>query len=311
VSPVGAIVLAHNDPAKVRRLLGALQGIDVVLHCDRRTPRPVLEAMMPGGSREVRIVPSVAARLSTWSLVEAELRAVRLWLQTSRAEHVILLSGACYPLVSVAEIEDELDAWRGLTRIRLNPLPYAPWRSPLRSDGGLWRVQRRFLTFRGQIVTIHGYPVPTARRPVPKGLTLRASSQWKIYSRRHAGALLRAFAEHPELERFWRTTFVPDESCVASVLSSPELVGDACEGVCDDLPWYIDWSRPTRGRHAHGHPRWLGMDDLPALEAARRAPARPLDRVVPGRDGYRKLFARKIASGEMGLLDAIDSKLRA
>ena len=300
------IVLAHDDAAKVRRLLASLDGLDVLLHCDRKTASRVAADMVRGAGSGLRVLPRTVTSLWSWSLVEAELRALRVWLETSPAEHAIVLSGACYPLVSVSEIEDELAGWSGMSRMRLNTFPYEPWGRRLHEDGGLWRVRRRFATLRGQIVSVAGMPLPMFGREPPKGLVLRASSQWKIYARRHAAALLRVLDERPELVRFWRTTFTPDESCVASILSSPELVGPIGDELCDDLPWYFDWSETARG----GHPRALTLDDLPALTAARHAPRRPAERVVADRDGYRKLFARKISSSESTLLDAIDERLR-
>lgn len=303
MTPPTAIVLAHDDAPKVRRLLAALDGLDILLHCDLRTPPGVFNDMTRDAGPRVRVLPRLAAKLSSWSLVEAELRALRVWLETSRADHAIVLSGGCYPLVPVSEIRDELAAWGGLTRMLLDPFPHEPWSTRHNPDGGLWRVRRRFVTFHGNIVSVAGVPLATIRHKVPEGLVLRASSQWKIYARPHAAALLRALDERPELARFWRSTFVPDESCVASILSSPELVGSASDEICDDLPWYLDWSKPA----CDGHPRWLHGDDLPALVAARDAPRRPLDRVVAERDAYRKLFARKISSTEATLLGAIDA----
>ena len=276
------------------------------MHCDRRTPLPVFAGMVRDHGPLVRVLPRRATHVASWSLVDAELRALRVWLSTSRSEHVIVLSGACYPLVSVERLCAELAGWRGLSRLRLNPLPHRPWDTPRNPDGGLWRVRRRFVTWGGRVVYVGNVPLRTVRRRPPRGLELRASSQWKIYARPHVAALLAALDEHPELVRFWRTTLVPDELCAASILSSPELVGEVAGQVCDDLPWYLDWERGAR----HGHPRWLGVADLPALAAARAAPPRAVARFVSDRDAYRKLFARKIASTGTELLDAIDATLR-
>ncbi len=263
--------------------------------------------MMRGAGANVRALPRLTTTLASWSLVDAELRALRVWLETSRAEHAIVLSGSCYPLVSVSELADELALWTGKSRLSLNPLPHEPWSTRRNDDGGLWRLRRRFVTVGGRVVFVGGIPLRTVRREPPGDLTLCASSQWKIYSRRHGAALLRVLDERPDLLRFWRTTLVPDESCVASILSSPQLVGDLSDDVCDDLPWYLDWNGSTRA----GHPRWLTAADLGALAAARAAPPRPTDRWVDGRDGFRKLFARKISSREPDLLDALDQRLLA
>jgi hypothetical protein len=309
-SAVAAVVLAHDDPDKVRRLIAALDGVEVFLHCDGKAPDEVVRRMLDGRRPNVHLAPRHRTNLASWSLVEAELATLRLALERSRAQHIVVLSGSCYPLVPVAELEEELAEWRGLSRLYLHPLPYERWGTPRNPDGGLWRFRRRFVSFRGKLLFVRGVPLRTIRRPIPRELRLHAASQWKIYARRHAATLLRVLAERPDLVRFWRTTFVPDESCAASILRSPALVGSIVDEVCDDLPWYIDWDS-VRGTF---RPAWLGETDFPALCAARFAPPRGPDDAVAGAgdpDACRKLFARKIASTAEPLLDLIDRELRA
>ena len=306
---LAAVVLAHDDPPKVRRLLAALQGVDVFLHCDGKTPDHLVRGMLAGAGPRVFPVRRRRTSLCSWSLVEAELASLRLALELSRAEHVIVMSGACYPLVSIGELEDDLWRWRGLTRMQLNPVPYPGWSTPRNRDGGLWRFRRRFVTLRGQQVWLGGVPLRSYARPIPRELRLHGSSQWKIYARRHAVALLDVIGSRPDLVRFWRTTYVPDESCAVSILRSPDLVGSISEELRDDLPWFINWPEPER----RFHPRWLADVDFETLSAHRAAPARHPDDArqgAPDRDGFRKLFARKVSSRAPGLLDRIDLELR-
>jgi hypothetical protein len=228
-------------------------------------------------------------------------------LDRSAADHIVVASGSCYPLVSVVELEDELAQWRGLSRLELNPIPYDSWSqfSAIR-DGGRHRFDRRFLTRGGEPVLVRGVPIPVARRKVPTELRLQASSQWKIYARAHARALLGVLDERPDLVRYWGTTFVPDESCAASILSSPELVGEIAEQLRHDRTWYIDW----RGSESGGHPRWLAVEDFASLREARAQPAlRPDDRRERG-DAARKLFARKLGAESEELAERIDAELR-
>jgi Core-2/I-Branching enzyme len=307
---LAAVVLAHDDPPKVRRLLEALEGMDVFLHCDASTPDGLVRAMLAGAGPRVVAVPRRRTTLYSWSLVEAELAGLRLAVQRTGAEHVIVMSGACYPLVSVAELEDELSRWRGLTRMRLDPIPHEAWSTPRNHDGGLWRFRRRYVTLRGQLMWLGGVPLRAQRRAIPRELRLHASSQWKIYARGHAAALLAALDDRPDLVRFWSTTFVPDESCAASILQSPELVGPIVEEVRDDLPWLIEWPEPER----RFHPRWLGEQDFGLVEAEHSAQSRHPDdtpKCARDRDRFRKLFARKVSSRATRLLDRIDSELRA
>jgi hypothetical protein len=290
-SALAAVVLAHDDPAKVRRLIAALDGVDVFLHCDTKTPPDVARQILSDVGPQVQAVAQRRTDRSSWSLVEAELAGLELALERSRAEHLIVMSGSCYPLLAVPDLEDELAGWRGLSRLELNPMPYRGWDTPYNPDGGLWRLRRRYVTVRGQIVRVGGIPARTFRRPIPPELCPHASSNWKILARHHAAALLRVLGERPDLLRFWSTTFIPVETCAASILRSPPLVGRVAEEVRDDHPWYIDWGPGPRTRH----PLWLTGQDLQALVAARGP----------------KLFARKISSREVALLDRIDEDLRA
>jgi hypothetical protein len=303
---VAAVVLAHADPSMVRRLVGALDGLDVFLHCDRKAPDAYVHEMTAGAGGRVQLVPRRRTSWASWSLVEAELRGLEMALARSRAEHLIVLSGTCYPLVTIPELEDELADWRGLSRLRLVPLPHAGWNTPRNPDGGMWRFRRRFVSIRGHTVFVGSVPLRTFRRAVPPQLRLHASSQWKIYARRHAEALLRVLNERPDILRFWRTSFVPDEACAATILRSPALVGSIVEEIRDDLPWYINW-----GEGLTDHPIWLGEHNFVELSAARWAPRRPPEESARSTDDrYRKLFARKVSSREPRLLDRIDQELR-
>ena len=309
MSSVAALILAHDDAPMVRRLIAALDGVDIFLHCDSKTPAAAVTEMTAGAGPRVRLVPRHRTSWASWSLVEAELAGLQMALEHSAAEHVIVLSGSCYPLVSVAELQDELSDWRSLSRLPLKPIPHRFWNTPRNPDGGMWRFRRRFVTFRDQTVFVGGVPLRTRRRAIPTELSLHASSQWKIYARAHAAEWLRILNDRPELRAFWRTTFVPDEACAASILRSPELTGPIADQVRDDLPWYIEWGDAAPA----SHPDWLRQRDFAALCAARRAPRRAPDRCSIGaadRDAYRKLFARKFCSHEARLLDRIDEELR-
>jgi hypothetical protein len=309
-TPVAAVVLAHDDAAKVCRLIAALDGVDLFLHCDRKASDELLRPMVAGAGANVSLVPRRRTSLFSWSLVEAELAGLRMAVERSRAEHVVVASGACYPLVSVTELADELARWRGLTRMQLDPIPYEGWSTPRNPDGGLWRFRRRYLTFRGQQLWAANVPLRAYRRAIPRDLRLHASSQWKIYARRHAITLLDVLSGRPDLVGFWRTTYVPDESCAASILQSPQLVGSVVEEIRDDLPWYVNWTDRMRACH----PGWLEDADFRVLEAERTASPRRPDEArkrAPDRDRFRKLFARKLSSRATPLLDRIDEELRA
>jgi hypothetical protein len=308
MSELAFVVLAHNDPDQVRRLLAALDPAPVFLHVDARTPDDVFRAMTADLGERIHLVRRAPTHLASWTLVAAELRGLQAAVEASDAEHIAVLSGADYPLAPLPVIQEELGEWRGHSWVASAPLPSTRWSSRFHGDGGLWRLRHRFLTRRDRIIFVGRVSLRLPwRRRIPGDVELRASSEWKVLSRRHAELLLDVIARRPDLVDFWRHTLVPDETFIASVLSSPALVGDAALPMVACDPWYIEWPLVRSD-----HPRWLTVDAFDRLVAARNAPRLLPGDLATGPRSHRKLFARKFSSvGSGPLLDRIDRELRS
>jgi hypothetical protein len=303
-SSVAAIVLAHNEPAQIRRLLRVLDPLTVFLHCDLSTPASELAAMLEGASERVTTLERRAAWRGGWSLVNIELHALKAALEQTEADYIVLMSGACYPLLSAEALEAELASTPGQSRLNHWRLPYAPWGSRLGADGGLWRLKFRFLARAGRPVKLGGRPIPIGPARVPAGLELYGGSHFKVYARAHAQQLLTVLGSQPELIRFFRTSFIPEESFAQSILKSPELVGETAEQILPAEPWYLEFPQSREeGQDAHGHGDWLDPEAFAAIEAA-GAPAGPGHPHLE-----RALFARKFRSASTELLDRIDREL--
>lgn len=307
MASLAAVIMAHRDAPGVRRLIGALQDVPVVLHCDRKAPDEVATAMLTGWGGRVVAVPRTSATLGSWSLVRIELDLIRAALQHSSADHIAVLSGSDYPLVSTESLLRALTPWAGRSWMMNAPIPFEPWSVPRHPDGGRWRTAHRFLHRGDDLIMVRGIPARTVwRRPLPAGQELRATSQWKIYSRHDAELVLRIVDRRPDLVRFWRSTLVPEESFVASVLSSPMISGEPAVPVSFRHPWYIAW--PARGAH---HPAWLTEDDFDTVAAAARGPAGTPALVGDPDARVQALFARKVSTDRStALLDRIDAELR-
>lgn len=317
MTPLAAVVLAHADPGHLRRLVDALDDVPVFLHCDARTDAATFAAMVTGLPRRVTVCERRATTLASWSLVDAEIAALREALGRTRARHIAVLSGADYPLVSMQALLDELALWEGRSYFWNVRLPFRQWDTPRHRDGGRWRFEHRFLRRHDQVLFWRAIPLRwPVRRAVPAELDLRASSQWKIYSREHVEILLHAVDTRPDLMRFWSSTLVPEESFAASTLGSPALAGAAALQPCAAQAWHMEW--PTGVAH---HPRWLRTQDFDKLRQARWAPSPDPIAATEwfGHDEWfgqaetptRKLFARKFGSGiDTDVLDLIDTQLR-
>lgn len=305
---LAAVVLAHRDPAQVRRLIGALEDVPVVLHCDVKAQDAVAAEMAAGWNGRVRTVPRTSGALNSWSLVRIELDCLRESIGQSSAAHIAVLSGADYPLVGMEELLSSLQPWTGRSYLLNRRVPFEHWTVPRHPDGGQWRTTHRFLTRGDDLLTVRGVPVRFPwKRKLPDGLSVRASSQWKIYARDDVLLLLNTVDRRPDLVRFWRSTLVPDESFAASILSSPVLTGGQELPECHASPWFIQWG--SRGAH---HPEWLESADFDALvESLARPAGDPVESSHPDTHRARPLFARKFASDRSGaLLDRIDAELR-
>jgi hypothetical protein len=278
------VLLAHAHPAHVRRLVAALTPMPIFLHVDAATADDVAKAMVQGLPETVRLLPRLRTAWASYGLAEAELSGYRAALADTDADHLVLCTGADYPLASADQIAATLDGYAGLSWMELNALPIKDW-GPLGGyDRFLWRNRVRERSREWS-------PVP---RPWPKGLRPAGGSQLKILARHHAESLLTVIDERPDLVPYFREVWIPDETMVPSLLRSRFSGVDlSAELVTGPSAWYIDWgSKPSPS------PRWLGLDDLPALVDARR-------RSTPA------LFARKFDESATEILDAIDAELRA
>ncbi len=311
MTDIAAVVLAHADPVHLRRLVAALDDVPVYLHCDAKTPEPLFRRMTQGLPSRVMVCPRISTNRASWSLVKAELLALRGALTQTSAEHFVVLSGADYPLSTMHELSAELDGWQGRSWLWNVPIPFSPWDTPRHPDGGLWRFKHHFISRRGHVLFARGIPLRwPMQRQVPPGVTLRASSQWKIYARHHVRQLLHVVDTRPDLVRFWRSTLVPEESFAASVLASPSLLGADALPECLTDAWYVHWP----GGRAD-HPDVLRSTDFPKLVALGGASGpcavvgdRQSTEVAPS---YRKFIARKFATDiDVDVLDRIDAELR-
>lgn len=280
-SDPAVVVLAHDKPLHLHRLVAALDPWDVFLHVDARTPAPVFAAMTDALPGRVRLLPRYRAGWGRLELVRAELEGYRAALAQTGAQHIALLTGADYPLASTDAIARRLAAHAGATFLDVHRLPYRYWGAM----GGYERFVLRHTTWRGHRVAS---PLPWRW---PRGLRPTGGSQLKVLARADAQTLLRVLDARPDLWAYFERVWIPDETLVPSVLCSPAL-GLHTRFAPGPPLWHIGWP-PA----ASASPRWLGICDLPQLVAAAGAPDGPL-------------FARKFADDSEDLVLRIDHELR-
>src|SRR3954451_20508151 len=99
MTPIDFIVLAHTRPAQVRRLLARLAplGGTTYLHVDASDAES-------DGERNAELLPRRPAPWGSFGLVEATLEGVRAFVARGGGSHVVLLSGADYPIKPASAI---------------------------------------------------------------------------------------------------------------------------------------------------------------------------------------------------------------
>ncbi|TCK61453.1 beta-1,6-N-acetylglucosaminyltransferase [Curtobacterium sp. PhB136] len=284
ISPAApaCIVLAHEDPQHVRRLVEALDPFPVFLHCDARTPESVFRAMTDGLPARVRVLPRIRTGWAKWENVEAEVSGYRAALAETDASHVAVLTGSDYPLANAAEISGLLEAHREDSFVAVHELPWAEWGR----DGGMGRMRFRHWAWRKHMLRL---PIP---RRVPRDVVFAGGSQMKVLARHHAAVVVDVVDTRPDLVRFWQRSWIADETFVPSVLSTPGLTpGFADEHVPHAL-WFIGWDGT-----AMKSPPWLTTPDAGQL----------LERRTTSDVELPHVFARKFSTDRSSdLLDIVD-----
>jgi len=280
---LACVILAHADPVHLHRLIEALEPFPVFLHVDARTPDTTFAAMTADLPERCTVLGRTTTAWARWGLVGAELDGYRAALETSDATHFALLSGSDYPLAPAKEIVDLLERHPGHSFAKVHELPYEQWGR----SGGLARFRYRHWGIGKRMLRL---PIP---RRLPRDIVLTGGPQMKILARDHARAVVEVADEHHELIRFWRRTWVPDETFVYSILNTRRFVpGWKAQLVPSNL-WLIAWDGLRRKS-----PPWLDTVHTDVL----------LNREKYSDPNMPHLFARKFCSElSTPVLDAIDA----
>ena len=219
MAQIAFILLCHKDPdgiiAQARRLTA--EGDVMAIHFDRRGRREDFEAIRSALADNPRVVFARQRHRcgwGEWSLVAATIEALQAAMATfAQATHFYMLSGDCMPIKSAQYARDFLDAadcdyiesvdflsgnWikTGLREERLIYRHPFNERSQPRRFYACYRLQHRL----------------GLRRSIPADLQVMIGSQWWCLRRDTIEKILEFCDERPDIMRFFRTTWIPDET---------------------------------------------------------------------------------------------------
>jgi len=220
------VLLCHKDPegiiAQALRLTAA--GDCIAIHFDARA-KPAdyvrIRAALADNPQVAFARRRVKCGWGEWSLVAATLEALRA-AETAfpGATHFYMLSGDCMPIKTAEHVHGYLEAadadyiesfdfhasdWIK-TGLKEERLIYRHWFNERRQKAWFYRslaLQRRL----------------GLQRKVPADLSIRIGSQWWCLRRRTVEAALRFIDQRRDVLRFFRTTWIPDETFFQTIVA--------------------------------------------------------------------------------------------
>lgn len=219
MAKIAYILLCHKDPegiiAQAERLTAA--GDYMAIHFDgnaRKADFDRIRTALADNPSVVFAKRRIRCGWGEWSLIEATLQAVRAAVDAfPRATHFYMLSGDCMCIKSASYAHDFLDRddvdyiesfdffasdWIK-TGIKEERLIYRHWFNERRNKGWFYRSldwQRRL----------------GLSRRIPADLEMMIGSQWWCLRRRTIEWVLEFCDRRPDVMRFFRTSWIPDET---------------------------------------------------------------------------------------------------
>jgi hypothetical protein len=289
---IAFLILAHRDPVQLERLCRSLSGHSLFVHIDRRTVEFPVDriAALPG----VTVVTErTAVYWTDFSMVDATLALLNAaGVKEAQFDRYILLSGSCYPVRPMAELEaamsDQTREWIALTPIlpksHLHSLIARHWRiAPLLSNAGL---DMKLRAVWNKVAKILGRDLKGET-----GLPPYFGNSWWALTSACAAMTVRYLEEHPAIIRSYRSVYAPDEQIFHTVIANSEFAVNAMpvedRGAETNQIMPLHLISPSKDRV-------FGSTDADFQLAASTC----------------KFFIRKISSDRSaGLLDRVDAEL--
>lgn len=229
MAKIAFILLCHKDPEAVIRQAGMLtaSGDCMSIHFDARAAPAAYQTIrsaLAGNPNVTFADRRVKCGWGEWSLVQATLNALAAALDRfPDATHFYMISESCAPIKSSAYMHDLLDA-RDVDYIESFDFFGSDWiRTGMKADRLIYRhlfnertQPRRFYA------AYHLQRALGLAREVPRDIDVRIGSQWWCLRRATVTALLDFTRRRRDVVRFFRTTWIPDESFFQTVV--PHLV---------------------------------------------------------------------------------------
>lgn len=219
MAKIAFILLCHKDPDAIIRQARQLTaaGDVIAIHFDASAPRKAFNLIREELADDPNVV-IVARRIrcgwGEWSLVQATLNAVEAAVAAfPRATHFYMLSGDCMAIKSARFAHRFLEA-EDVDYIESVDFFESSWiKTGIREDR---LVYRHYFNERNAkrlfYLSLDLQRKLGLRREIPQDLQMMIGSQWWCLRRRTIEAILDFTRARPDVMRFFRTTWIPDET---------------------------------------------------------------------------------------------------
>ena len=216
---IAFILLCHKDPDAIVRQAHSLtaSGDYLSIHFDKSAPEAdfrKIRAQLADNPNVTFARRRLRCGWGEWSLVAATLEALRAAEQRfPKASHFYMVSGDCMPIKSSEYARAFLDA-RDADYIESFDYFESGWIKTGMQKERL--IYRHFLNERKHKRLFYASLELQRRlglaRALPRDLEMMIGSQWWCLRRRSVEAILRFVDKRPDVIRFFRTTWIPDET---------------------------------------------------------------------------------------------------
>ncbi len=266
---IAVAMLVHSHPTHLERLVRRLRLTvdEVVIHANT-----VAEDVYQEGRRRLAddrhvhfIEERYRVRWGQFTIVEASLACLRHLRTLGNFDRVLLMSGQDYPVRPLHEIRAFFEAHPEQQFMEMFRLDQPNWFAT--QDGpydAMRRIRNYHLFIRSRIHL--DFPVPGRR--LPAGLQPHGGSFWWSLTGDCVNHVLDVFDGNPQIERYFRHTFLADETFYQTIVGSSPFA----ETVDQDFRRYVDWTNPNPTP-----PRILVMEDFDKMAASTALFARKMD----------------------------------
>jgi len=250
---IAHLILAHSEPVQLERLIGRLLHEDACffIHVDQKTDISPFQ-FLTSYPNVFLVKNREKVAWGAYSIVQATLNGFKEIADSGKNIDVVnLLSGSDYPLKNTEQIHSFFVQNPGQNFIKYE-LVFEQWHE------AITRLTKYHLTnyeFPGKYFVQKWLNKILPARKLPGQLVPVGRSQWLSITIDALRYILKYLEEHPQIVRFFKLTWAPDEIIFQTILYNSGFR----ESIVNNNLRYIDWSagKPS--------PKTLTTEDLPEL----------------------------------------------